>query len=95
MSTCEIGCELQNDLTPPERCSSDGHQDSCKDCSNYYLRGHRADLNLLWDGFDMPQEDFDEVIKTFVEIPEECVIPADALIYASSARKGLIINKTS
>ena len=88
MSTCEPEYELQDDLIPPERCNSDGHPDSCKDCPNYHLRGHRADLNLLLDGFNMPQEDFDEVIKAFAEIPEEYVVSDNTLVYASSAWKG-------
>ena len=35
MNRCEMGYELQDNLVPPERCHSDGHPDSCKDCSNY------------------------------------------------------------
>ena len=83
-----MGYELQDDLTPSERCNSDGHPDSCKDCHNYYLRGHREDLNLMRDGFDIDREEFDEVIKAFVKIPEQYVIPTDTLVYASSAWKG-------
>ena len=30
-----MGYELQDNLIPPERCNSDGHPDSCKDCRNY------------------------------------------------------------
>lgn len=35
MCRCNMGYELQNDLVPPDRCHSDGHPDSCKDCPNY------------------------------------------------------------
>lgn len=30
-----MGYELQNDLVPPDRCHSDSHPASCKDCRNY------------------------------------------------------------
>lgn len=80
-----MGHELQDDLTPPERCHLDYAPESCKDCSEYYLRGHRTDLDLLWDGCCMPKEDLDEFIESFIKIPEEYVIPTDTLAYASSA----------
>ena len=35
MNRCNMGYELQDNLVPPERCHSDGHPDSCKDCRNY------------------------------------------------------------
>lgn len=35
MHRCNMGYELQNDLVTPDRCHSDGHPDSCKDCRNY------------------------------------------------------------
>ena len=35
MYRCSMGYELQNNLNPPDRCNSDGHPDSCKDCRNY------------------------------------------------------------
>ena len=35
MYRCSMGYELQDNLIPPERCNSDGHPDSCKDCRNY------------------------------------------------------------
>lgn len=35
MYRCSMGYEVQNDLVPPDRCHSDDHPDSCKDCRNY------------------------------------------------------------
>ena len=35
MNRCNMGYELQDNLVPPDRCNSDGHPDSCKDCRNY------------------------------------------------------------
>ena len=35
MNRCNMGYELQKDLVPPDRCHSDSHPDSCKDCWNY------------------------------------------------------------
>lgn len=35
MQRCEMGCEIQDDLVPPEKCHSDSHPKSCKDCRNY------------------------------------------------------------
>lgn len=35
MNRCNMGYEFQNDLVPPDRCHSDDHPDSCKDCRNY------------------------------------------------------------
>lgn len=35
MNRCEMGYEVQDDLVPSERCHSDGHPNSCKDCRNY------------------------------------------------------------
>ena len=35
MYRCNMGYEVQDNLVPPDRCHSDGHPDSCKDCRNY------------------------------------------------------------
>ena len=35
MERCSMGYEVEEDLIPPERCHSDGHPESCKDCRNY------------------------------------------------------------
>ena len=35
MRICNMGYEVHDDLIPPDRCHSDVHPDSCKDCRNY------------------------------------------------------------
>ena len=35
MYRCSMGYEVHDDLVPPDRCHSDSHPDSCKDCRNY------------------------------------------------------------
>lgn len=62
---CNMGYEVQDDLVPPERCNSDGHPNSCKDCRNYkeYNRGKRADL------IGINIEELEGIIELFNEIP--------------------------
>ena len=35
MRICNMGYEVHEDLVTPDRCKSDGHPNSCKDCRNY------------------------------------------------------------
>lgn len=70
MNKCKMGYEVQDDLIPPERCPSDGHSDSCKDCRNYkeYNRGLRANLNNFED-FGIEPEEFDKIVEALNGIP--------------------------
>ena len=41
----------------------------------------------LYDDFMIDKEEFDKVIEAFTNIPEKYIVPYDALLYMSSARK--------
>lgn len=49
-------------------------------------RGIRAELKV-YDDFIIDKEEFDKVIEAFINIPEKYIVPYDALLYMSSARK--------
>ncbi len=49
-------------------------------------RGIRAELKV-YDDFIIDKEEFDKVIEAFMNIPEKYIVPYDALLYMSSARK--------
>lgn len=49
-------------------------------------RGLRAKVKF-YDDFMVDKEEFDNIIETFANIPEKHIVPYNALLYASSARK--------